>query len=109
MILNKNSDSIPDDAIYIGRGSKWGNPFRVNIDGSRTEVILKYEKWLKEHPELIDSIDELRDHPLVCFCKPKACHGDVLMKILTMTPEQRNLWMNGDLNRNNFLEADNEF
>ena len=79
--------------IYIGRPSKWGNPFSVGIDGNRKEVIEKYYYWLKgmiEAPKhhnwykrpKISEIEELRGKRLGCFCKPKACHGDILLKIL---------------------------
>ena len=108
MILNKKTDFIPEDSIYIGRGSKWGNPFRLFQDGSRTEVIIKYENWLKNQASLISCIDELKDKPLVCFCKPKSCHGDILIKVLMMTDNQRKQWMSGDLNRNNFFELDSD-
>ena len=32
--------------VYIGRGSKWGNPFVIGKDGTREEVINKYEEYL---------------------------------------------------------------
>jgi hypothetical protein len=106
LILNKKTDFIPEDSIYIGRGSKWGNPFKLSQDGSRTEVIIKYENWLKGQTDLVSSIDELQDKPLVCFCKPKSCHGDILIKVLMMTENQRKQWMAGDLNRDNFFQAE---
>lgn len=103
-ILNKNIHEIPEDAIYIGRGSKWGNPFKIGTDGNRTEVIFKYEEWLKNQSNLLADIDELKNKSLACFCKPKPCHGDILSKVLTMTKEQRILWVNGSMNWNNFYE-----
>lgn len=106
MILNKNKDQIPPDAVYIGRGSKWGNPFKIGPDGSRSEVIFKYEQWLKNQPDLLSSIDELKNKALVCFCKPSACHGDVLVKVLTMTPNQRIVWETNLGNWNNFFEEE---
>ena len=36
-VLNKHKHGIPQGAIYIGRGSKWGNPFVIGKDGSRDE------------------------------------------------------------------------
>lgn len=105
-ILNKNKDLIPDTAIYIGRGSKWGNPFKIGQDGTRSDVILKYEQWIKNQSELINCIDELRDVDLVCFCKPKACHGDVLVKIMNMTIEQREQWVSNEIVWSDFYECD---
>ena len=43
-VLNKRKSGIPAGAIYIGRGSKWGNPFRIGPDGDRATVISKYER-----------------------------------------------------------------
>jgi hypothetical protein len=28
-VLNKHHAGVPAGAVYIGRGSKWGNPFRI--------------------------------------------------------------------------------
>jgi hypothetical protein len=64
--------------VYIGRGTKWGNPFVIGKDGSREEVIQKFEEHLQNSPELLAALPELKDKTLGCFCKPKACHGDIL-------------------------------
>lgn len=66
---------------YIGRSSVWDNPYIVGIHGSRKEVIALFEA--KRLPELLaDSNEahyiELKDKILVCHCKPKSCHGDIL-------------------------------
>jgi Domain of unknown function (DUF4326) len=63
-----------------GRGSPLGNPFTIGRDGSREEVIAKYEAWLDEHPELLPAIVGLRGLDLVCWCSPLACHADVLLQ-----------------------------
>jgi hypothetical protein len=68
--------------VYIGRGSKWGNPFKIGIDGNRIEVIQKYEAYIRNNPYLISCLDELKDKVLGCFCYPKHCHGDILLKLL---------------------------
>lgn len=69
-------------AFYIGRPSKWGNPFVIGRDGDRAEVVEKYRAWLLEQPELVaDAKRKLRGHNLICWCAPLACHGDVLMEI----------------------------
>lgn len=64
--------------IYIGRPSIWGNPFAIGRDGTRDEVIQKYAAWLMKQPQLLSRIHELRGKVLGCYCKPKACHGDIL-------------------------------
>ena len=64
--------------VYIGRPSKWGNPYRIGIDGTREEVIAKYQAWLIHQPKLMAALSELRGKVLGCWCAPEACHGDVL-------------------------------
>jgi|ERR1035437_2579858 hypothetical protein len=81
-ILNKYKDIIPKDAVYIGRGSKWGNPFVIGKDGTRNEVVEKYCVWIFNNPELLNDIHELCGKDLVCFCNPLLCHGHVLEILL---------------------------
>ena len=68
--------------VYIGRGSKWGNKFVIGRDGDRAEVIKKYREWILDNKELLSSLHELKGKVLGCFCKPKACHGDVLVELV---------------------------
>ena len=68
--------------VYIGRGSKWGNPFIIGRDGTREEVIAKYKDYILNSKELLKAIPELKGKVLGCYCKPLACHGDVLMELL---------------------------
>lgn len=68
--------------IYIGRGSIWGNPFKIGEDGSRDEVIEKYMNYLLTKPELISKIGDLKGKVLGCWCSPLACHGDVLAHLV---------------------------
>jgi hypothetical protein len=72
--------------VYIGRPSKWGNPFRIGADGTRDEVIAQYEDWIKTQPELLASLHELKDKTLGCWCWPWPCHGDVLAKLADAPP-----------------------
>lgn len=67
--------------VYIGRPSKWGNPFVKGTDGNRTEVIKKHAEWIVTQPDLMASIHELRGKRLGCWCSPKSCHGDILAKL----------------------------
>lgn len=81
-VHNKHKDTAPPGAVYIGRGSIYGNPFVINVDGTREEVIAKYKVWVQEHPTLLRTIKrELRGRDLVCFCAPKPCHGDYLLEL----------------------------
>jgi len=67
--------------IYIGRPSKWGNPFQIGRDGNREQVIEKYRQWILNNPKLLACLSELKGKVLGCWCKPHACHGDVLVQI----------------------------
>ena len=67
--------------VYIGRPSKWGNPFTIGVDGNRSEVIQKYRIWIKDQPDLLNELSELEGKTLGCWCSPKACHGDVLFEM----------------------------
>jgi len=68
--------------VYIGRPSKWGNPFNIGVDGDRAEVIDKYESYLLSRPHLIEAAKiELKGKILGCYCAPLACHGDVLARV----------------------------
>lgn len=71
-----------DYDIFIGRGGKWGNPYKIPSDGDRDEVIEKYEKYIRKNKTLLADIEELRGKKLGCFCYPLSCHGDVLIKLL---------------------------
>lgn len=64
--------------VYIGRPSKWGNPFRIGVDGTREDVIQKYREWIRNQPL---PFDELRGKTLGCYCHPLPCHGDILMEL----------------------------
>jgi len=67
--------------VYIGRPSKWGNPFVIGRDGDRAAVIAKYREYLLAKPELLAALPELKRKVLGCWCKPAACHGDVLAEL----------------------------
>jgi Domain of unknown function (DUF4326) len=82
-VVNKYKE--PYD-VYIGRGSIWGNPFAIDdsIGETREIVIEKYRtylfKQLKNGNIRIEQLTGLKDKTLGCFCKPKPCHGDIIVK-----------------------------
>lgn len=93
------------DNVYIGRrgivfidasrfppsNSIFANPFKVGKDGTLEEVLEKYRKyiWDKIHSGEIrnEDLDNLRGKNLGCWCKPKKCHGDILLDILNTTTQ----------------------
>jgi len=83
-VVNKRTRALSADAIYIGRPSRWGNPFEIGPDGDRATVIAKYRLWLWSEIHTgnlaLTDLAELNGHDLKCWCAPAACHGDVLEK-----------------------------
>jgi hypothetical protein len=86
---NKNYD------VYIGRGncpktgeeSKWGNPYSHDpkslakfIVATREEAVEKFEEYLLNSKELMESLPELMFKTCGCWCLPKLCHGLILKK-----------------------------
>ncbi len=71
---------------YIGRGSYWGNPYSMYEEGDdREEVIrkFKYDFEFEKFPNKNKSeVYKLAGKRLGCFCKPQACHGDILAEFL---------------------------
>lgn len=69
--------------VFIGRPSKWSNPFTVSIHG-RVRAVRLYAHMLDDlHPDGVFDIaaaarQELRGKRLGCYCAPLLCHGHVL-------------------------------
>jgi hypothetical protein len=92
MIYVVNKRDFQGDGVYIGRPGVLGNPYAIGKDGDRDEVIEKYREWLwtryqekdRVYEEILrlSEIAKKRDLILVCWCKPKACHGDVIKRCL---------------------------
>jgi hypothetical protein len=81
---------LPYD-VYIGRPSKWGNPFSHKHGtlaeykvASRREAIEAFRDWITkgEGRYLLTQLHELAGKTLGCWCKPDACHGDILAELV---------------------------
>ena len=79
------------ETLYIGRGSIWGNRFTCIqnyqtkaefVVATREESVLAYKDDILKSPTLLCRLLELNGHKLGCFCKPKSCHGDILVYLL---------------------------
>ena len=78
---------IPEHRELVARGeakradrrTKWGNPFITGRDGTRDEVIAKHKAWLAANYTDAD-LEELRGWDLACWCSPKTCHCDELIR-----------------------------
>ena len=78
-VVNVRHNSRYD--LYVGRPSKWGNPFVIDRDHDRETVIAQYRAWLLTRPALLEALPELRGKTLACWCAPRACHADVLVEL----------------------------
>ena len=77
---------MPEGAIYVGRPSIWGNPYKVGDwdlgRSGRGEAVVAYRYWiankLRDRP---DWLAPLIGHDLVCWCPlDQPCHADVLLE-----------------------------
>ena len=76
--------------VYIGRhlvyvkgtfNSKWRNPYPVKRLG-REECLKAYRQMITSSPKMLAELEELRGKILGCWCKPEACHGDIIKELL---------------------------
>lgn len=83
--------------VSIMRPSRWGNPYSHlpqtsalwRVD-TREDAVRLYDEWVRRQPHLMKALHELKGKVLGCCCKPKQCHGDVLVKLVNEAfPEQR--------------------
>jgi len=87
-VVNKYKHTVTQETIYttvyIGRGSKWGNPFVIGKDGNRDDVCNKHAVWFKDQiaKGVITKADllSLVGKDLMCFCAPLRCHGDTIIE-----------------------------
>jgi hypothetical protein len=88
-----------DYDVYIGRPSKWGNPFSHIQDkktraeflvNSRKEAVDAYEQWILHGggQHLLQDLKDLQGKILGCWCVPKSCHGEILVKLVNNLPNQ---------------------
>lgn len=73
--------------VYIGRGSIWGNPFKISDTCTREQACAKFREWLPKQPRLMEALHSLKGKKLGCFCKPKECHGDFLCELANALPD----------------------
>lgn len=78
-VVNLRNEAV---TVYIGRPSKWSNPYRIGPGTTRAQAIEKYREYIVLRPDLLDALGELRGKNLGCWCAPLPCHGDVLVELL---------------------------
>lgn len=84
---------MPPDTIYVGRGSRFGNPYNWregvevgNEAWAKGAAVELYREWLRNGRGPSAPTDEeiaaLRGRNLACWCKPdEPCHADVLLAL----------------------------
>jgi Domain of unknown function (DUF4326) len=72
----------PQDAIYVGRPSRWGNPYHVGVDGTAEACVRLFESHYAHDADYQAAVcAALAGKDLACWCPPGAwCHGDVLLR-----------------------------
>jgi hypothetical protein len=75
----------PKDVVVVARPSRWGNPFRIGVDGNRTQCVTLYREALTRG-ELAFAVTDVRRElaglDLACWCPPdEQCHADVLLEL----------------------------
>lgn len=92
VVLNKHKSGIPEGAVYIGRGSMWGNPFVMGKHGNRDAVCDQHKAHLKQQIRSgevsLEQLAGLHNKQLVCFCAPLRCHGDTLVQAAAWATEK---------------------
>ena len=70
--------------VIIDRTTKWGNPFKlIDYNNDRDLVLKIFEEYFHSNKQLQqDALNELSGKVLVCWCKPKKCHGDVYARFV---------------------------
>jgi len=83
---------MPEGAVYVGRPTKWGNPWPIGEPGMDGEVMPSSLAAIDRYKSAIGQISgvptseeirrELAGKDLVCWCPvDQPCHADVLLKI----------------------------
>lgn len=78
-----------DGVRMIDRDTRFGNPFRLEENGgdhTREESIEAYREWfvknIQSDEEFRAAVENLQGETLGCWCKPKDCHGDIILAYL---------------------------
>jgi hypothetical protein len=76
---------MPEGAVYVGRGSKWGNPYTVSGAITAERAVEMYQDYLRRAPnqaEVQSGLADLRGRDLACWCRLDAtCHADALLEL----------------------------
>lgn len=74
---------MPAGAVYVGRPTKWGNPFKVTGGGAVNDRASSVGLFRRYRPDeaYLEVVRELRGTDLACWCPlDQPCHADVLLE-----------------------------
>ena len=82
-VYSRRAGPLPDGAVYVGRPTKWGNPFLfpTGFCPTREDAVEAYLTHLTVGLGRELPLEELRGKDLVCWCAPLRCHADVLLEL----------------------------
>lgn len=81
-VLNKHHrDARAGGAVYVGRGSKYGSPFKIGPGMTRDQACDAYEAYACETFTREEIVADLEGRDLLCFCSPRRCHADWLLRM----------------------------
>ena len=96
---------MPENTVYVGRGSRWGNPYQIGVDGTAEECVQKYIKYHLPYTHRGEPVHETKTHDLyiseanindikislggknlACWCNEnETCHADFLLEAANKT------------------------
>ncbi|KAF1702863.1 DUF4326 domain-containing protein [Pseudoxanthomonas kaohsiungensis] len=86
-VFNRHHKDAPAGAVYIGRGTPWGNPFGIVPGVTRQDAVKRFLQRVEADPDYQARIrQQLAGRDLVCSCAPRLCHGDVLLAVANNLP-----------------------
>lgn len=79
---------MPPNTVYVGRPTKWGNPFSVR-EGEVNLVLRTYRAYIDKGFRRIAMYHELRGKDLACWCPlDQPCHADILLELANPKPSR---------------------
>lgn len=86
LVVHKKRDHYD---VYVGRPTKWGNPFHMENESERDDVCERYMLYLTHSHELLKDLPSLRGKRLACWCAPKRCHAETLAALANRKPPDK--------------------
>lgn len=95
-VINRHhfrGQALPQPWIYIGRGTPLGNPYTKAEHGDAALELYRQWLWGKIRAgdrSILAELDRITpQHHLVCSCKPRPCHGDVVVRAWSWLRKRR--------------------